>query len=162
MELSKNKRVKKKFLLDENKIEEFLETNLYLNIKIINQYLKTNSFGRVINFSSIYSLRSPKHFIYKNFSKEIGYSISKAASNMLMKYMGTKFAKKFLFNSIILGGVHSKDLSNFFLKNYNHNNPTGRMMKLKEVLPIVNFLLDENNTYTNAQEIVVDGGWLSW
>lgn len=160
--LSKNKRVKKKFLLDENKIEEFLETNLYLNIKIINQYLKTNSFGRVINFSSIYSLRSPKHFIYKNFSKEIGYSISKAASNMLMKYMGTKFAKKFLFNSIILGGVHSKDLSNFFLKNYNHNNPTGRMMKLKEVLPIVNFLLDENNTYTNAQEIVVDGGWLSW
>ncbi len=160
--LSKNKRVKKKFLLDENKIKEFLETNLYLNIKIINKYLKTSSFGRVINFSSIYSLRSPKHFIYKNFSKEIGYSISKAAANMLIKYMGTKFAKKFLFNSIILGGVHSKDLSNFFLKNYNNNNPTGRMMKLKEVLPIVNFLLDENNTYTNAQEIVVDGGWLSW
>ncbi len=160
--LIKNKRVKKKILLDENKIKEFLETNLYLNIKIINKYLKTNSFGRVINFSSIYSLRSPKHFIYKNFSKEIGYSISKAAANMLMKYMGTKFAKKFLFNSIILGGVHSKDLSNFFLKNYNNNNPTGRMMKLKEVLPIVNFLLDENNTYTNAQEIVVDGGWLSW
>ena len=36
------------------------------------------------------------------------------------------------------------------------------MMKLEEVLPVVNFLLDENNTYTNAQEIVVDGGWLSW
>jgi len=81
---------------------------------------------------------------------------------MMMKFLGAKFAKKFLFNSIILGGVHSKDLSNFFLKNYNNNNPTGRMMKLEEVLPVVNFLLDENNTYTNAQEIVVDGGWLSW
>lgn len=160
--LSESKITKKKIFLDEKKIEEFLETNLYLNIKIINKYLNTNFFGRVINFSSIYSIRSPKHFIYKNFSKEIGYSISKAASNMMMKYLGTKFAKKFLFNSIILGGVYSKNLSNFFLKNYDKNNPTGRMMKLKEVLPIVNFLLDENNTYTNAQEIVVDGGWLSW
>jgi NAD(P)-dependent dehydrogenase (short-subunit alcohol dehydrogenase family) len=154
--------INRKFFFDEKQIEEFLETNLYLNIKIINKYINTNSFGRVINFSSIYSLKSPKHFIYKNFSKEIGYSISKAAANMMMKYLGAKFAKKFLFNSIILGGVYSKDLSNFFLKNYNKNNPTGRMMKLKEVLPIVNFLLDENNTYTNAQEIVVDGGWLSW
>ena len=35
-------------------------------------------------------------------------------------------------------------------------------MNLKEVLPVVNFLLDEHNTYTNAQEIIVDGGWLSW
>lgn len=160
--LSKNKNFNKKLFLDEGKILEFLDTNLFVNIKIINKYLNTNSVGRVINFSSIYSLKSPKHFIYKNFSKEIGYSISKAASNMMMKYLGAKFAKKFLFNSIILGGVHSKDLSNFFLKNYNKNNPTGRMMKLKEVLPTVNFLLDENNTYTNAQEIVVDGGWLSW
>ena len=160
--LSKNKNFNKKLFLDEGKIQEFLDTNLFVNIKIINKYLNTNSVGRVINFSSIYSLKSPKHFIYKNFSKEIGYSISKAASNMMMKYLGAKFAKKFLFNSIILGGVHSKDLSNFFLKNYNKNNPTGRMMKLKEVLPTVNFLLDENNTYTNAQEIVVDGGWLSW
>ena len=160
--LSKNKNFNKKLFLDEGKIQEFLDTNLFVNIKIINKYLNTNSVGRVINFASIYSLKSPKHFIYKNFSKEIGYSISKAASNMMMKYLGAKFAKKFLFNSIILGGVHSKDLSNFFLKNYNKNNPTGRMMKLKEVLPTVNFLLDENNTYTNAQEIVVDGGWLSW
>ena len=160
--LSNNTSINKNSFLDKKKIEEFLDTNLYLNIKIINKYLNTNTFGRVINFSSIYSLKSPKHFIYKNFSKEIGYSISKAASNMMMKFLGAKFAKKFLFNSIILGGVPSKDLSNFFLKNYNNNNPTGRMMKLEEVLPVVNFLLDENNTYTNAQEIVVDGGWLSW
>ena len=27
---------------------------------------------------------------------------------------------------------------------------------------VINFLLDTNNTHTNAQEVFVDGGWLSW
>ena len=79
-----------------------------------------------------------------------------------MRFLGTKFSKNFLFNSIVLGGVKQKKLSTFFLKNYNKNTPTGRMMELNEILPAINYLLDENNTYTNAQEIVVDGGWLSW
>ena len=35
-------------------------------------------------------------------------------------------------------------------------------MELNEILPAINYLLDEDNTYTNAQEIIVDGGWLSW
>ncbi len=36
------------------------------------------------------------------------------------------------------------------------------MMNLEEIYPVINFLLDEKNTHTNAQEIFVDGGWLSW
>ena len=81
---------------------------------------------------------------------------------MMMKYLGTKFSKNFLFNSIVLGGVKQKNLNSFFVNNYNKNNPTGRMMELNEILPAINYLLDEDNTYTNAQEIIVDGGWLSW
>ena len=34
-------------------------------------------------------------------------------------------------------------------------------MKLDEIYPVINFLLDTNNTHTNAQEVFVDGGWLS-
>ena len=115
-----------------------------------------------MNFTSIYSIKSPKHFIYGNFSKELGYCVSKSASNMMMKYLGTKYARKYLFNSIVIAGVEQKKLNPVFLRGYNKNNPTGRMMKLEEVLPVVNFLLDEKNTHTNAQEIIVDGGWLSW
>ena len=66
------------------------------------------------------------------------------------------------FNNIILGGVNQKGLDPFFVKNYKLNSPKKRMMKLKEILPVINFLLDKNNTYTNAQDIYVDGGWLSW
>ena len=38
----------------------------------------------------------------------------------------------------------------------------GRMIELKEILPLVKFLLDEENKHTNAQNIPLDGGWLSW
>ena len=50
----------------------------------------------------------------------------------------------------------------YSLKNYKKNNPKGKMMNLEEIYPAINFLLDKNNTHTNAQEIFVDGGWLSW
>tara|TARA_B100000989_G_C19524612_1_gene466065 strand:+ start:2582 stop:3247 length:666 start_codon:yes stop_codon:yes gene_type:complete len=155
-------RSKKKEILNEDEILKYFNINFFLNLKIIKYYLKKNKTGRIINFSSIYSINSPKHFIYKNFTKEIGYSVSKAASNMMMKYLGTKFGKKFLFNSIILGGVKNKGLNNFFKKNYIKNTPMGRMIELKEILPLVNFLLDEENKHTNAQNIPLDGGWLSW
>ena len=155
-------RSKKKEILNEDEILKYFNINFFLNLKIIKHYLKKNKTGRIINFSSIYSINSPKHFIYKNFTKEIGYSVSKAASNMMMKYLGTRFGKKFLFNSIILGGVKNKGLNKFFKKNYIKNTPMGRMIELKEILPLVNFLLDEENKHTNAQNIPLDGGWLSW
>ena len=156
----KNK--KKNEDIDLDIIRSFFETNLFLSLEIISYYLKNNKRGRIINLSSIYGVKSPKHFIYKGFSKEIGYSLSKSASNMMTKFLGTKYSKNFLFNSIVLGGVQQSNLNKYFLKNYNRNNPTGRMMKLDEIFPVISFLLDVNNTYTNSQEIVLDGGWLSW
>ena len=148
--------------LDESSIKEFFDINFFLNLNVIKSYIKFQKEGRIINFTSLYSIKTPKHFIYKNFSKELGYCVSKSASNMMMKYFGTQLGKKYLFNSIVLGGVDQKGLNSFFRKNYNKNNPKGRMMNLDEIDPVINFLLDEKNTYTNAQEVYVDGGWLSW
>ncbi|WP_435088566.1 SDR family oxidoreductase [Candidatus Pelagibacter bacterium nBUS_29] len=148
--------------LEQASIQKFFDVNFFLNLNVIKNYMKYQKKGRIMNFTSLYSIKSPKHYIYNNFSKELGYCASKSASNMMMKYLGTKYAKKYLFNSIVIAGVAQKKLDPLFLSGYNKNNPTGRMMKLEEVLPVVNFLLDEKNTHTNAQEIIVDGGWLSW
>ena len=148
--------------LKQNIIQKFFDINFFLNLNVIKNYMHYQKKGRIMNFTSLYSIKSPKHYIYKNFSKELGYCVSKAASNMMMKYFGTMYAKKYLFNSIVIAGVEQKKLDPSFLRGYNKNNPTGRMMRLDEVLPVVNFLLDEKNTHTNAQEIIVDGGWLSW
>ena len=159
--LSKSK-IDKSIEFDEKNINDYLKVNFYLNIKVIKNFLKFQKEGRIINLSTIYSIKSPKHFIYKKFSKDLGYCASKSAANMMMKYFGAKYGKKYLFNSIILGGVKSKGLSAFFIKNYKKNNPKGKMMNLEEIYPAINFLLDKKNTHTNAQEIFVDGGWLSW
>ena len=35
-------------------------------------------------------------------------------------------------------------------------------MELNEIMPVIDFLLEKNNTHTNAQNIHIDGGWLSW
>jgi NAD(P)-dependent dehydrogenase (short-subunit alcohol dehydrogenase family) len=147
---------------DEMLIKKFFNINFFLNLNVIKNYIKFQKKGRIMNLTSLYSINTPKHFIYKNFSKELGYCVSKSASNMMMKYFGTKYGRKYLFNNIVLGGVKQKGLSSFFEKNYNKNNPVGRMMNLEEIYPVINFLLDEKNTHTNAQEIIVDGGWLSW
>ena len=151
-----------KELFNEKDVQNYLDINFFINLKLIKNYVTYNNSGKIINFSSIYSIKSPKHFIYKNFSKDIGYSCSKAASNILTKYLGTMLGANFCFNNIILGGVNQKGLDPFFVKNYKLNSPKKRMMKLEEILPVINFLLDKNNTYTNAQDIYVDGGWLSW
>ena len=148
--------------LSENSIQNYFNINFFLNLNVIKNYIKYQKTGRVINLSTIYSIKAPKHFIYKNFTKDLGYCASKSATNMMMKYFGTKYGKNYLFNSIILGGFKSKGLNSFFEKNYKKNNPRSKMMKLDEIYPVINFLLDTNNTHTNAQEVFVDGGWLSW
>ena len=67
--------------IDLDLIRSYFETNLFLSLEIISYYLKYNKRGRIINLSSIYGVKSPKHFIYKNFSKEIGYSLSNFIEN---------------------------------------------------------------------------------
>ena len=156
------KKKSKDLNLSENSIQNYFNINFFLNLNVIKNYIKYQKTGRVINLSTIYSIKAPKHFIYKNFTKDLGYCASKSATNMMMKYFGTKYGKNYLFNSIILGGFKSKGLNSFFEKNYKKNNPRSKMMKLDEIYPVINFLLDTNNTHTNAQEVFVDGGWLSW
>ena len=147
---------------NKDSIQNYFDINFFLNLNVIKNYIKYQKEGRIMNLSTIYSIKAPKHFIYKNFTKELGYSVSKSATNMMMNYFGTKYGKNYLFNSIVLGGIKSKGLNSFFEKNYTKNNPQGRMMKLDELYPVISFLLDINNTHTNAQEVFVDGGWLSW
>ena len=87
---------------------------IFLNLNVIKNYIKYQKTGRVINLSTIYSIKAPKHFIYKNFTKDLGYCASKSATNMMMKYFGTKYGKNYLFNSIILGGFKKQRIKFFF------------------------------------------------
>ena len=125
--------------------------------------LKKNQIGRVINFSSVYSIRSSNPELYKKteYENPIYYTISKAGIVGLTKYLASYFKKyQILCNSISPHGLfnnHSKK----FQKNFSERSPVGRMSFPREILPAIDFLLDENNRYTNGIELMVDGGWTS-
>ena len=146
--------------LDE--LRDYLDVNLLSAFNICRHFIKNNSSGKIINISSLYGLVSPKHHIYNNFTKPLGYSVSKSALIMMSKYLSTYYAENFNINTVVFGGVYDNRLDQDFVNNFNRNVPMKRMMEIDEVLSVFDFLLDEKSSYVNGTEIIVDGGWTAW
>ena len=143
-------------------IEDF---NQYLNINVTalfsvcREFIRNNNKGRIVNFSSIYGLISPKK-IYGNSEKFIGYGVSKAAVNQLTRHLATHYPN-FLVNAIAPGGINNNQSENF-KKEYRDNVPLNRMMEVKELNALIDFLLSKNSSYTTGSVLKIDGGWTSW
>ena len=154
------------FNLNFHDYEDTLKINLHLTLKSIIFYLKSlkkKQIGRVINFSSVYSVRSSNPELYEKteYENPIYYTISKAGIVGLTKYLASYFKKyKILCNAISPHGLFNNHSKNF-QKNFSQRSPLGRMSLPQEVLPAIDYLLDENNKYTNGIELMVDGGWTS-
>jgi len=145
-----------------SEISSYLDVNVTSAFSVCKNYIANNDFGTIINVSSIYALRAPKHFIFKDFVKPIGYSLSKSSIILMSRYLATYYAPQFRSNTIILGGIEDPSQEETFVERYSAHVPLGRLMHLSEVHPAFDFLLDQNNSYTNGTEIVVDGGWSAW
>jgi len=114
----------------------------------------------ILNFSSIYGVRSPKSFIYDNEEKHIGYTITKHGVIGLTKHLAAYLAPTRV-NALVPGGVFNNQDENFIAE-YSKNVPLQRMMKVSELTGIVNLLCSENSSYTTGAAIPVDGGWTAW
>lgn len=149
--------------LDLIEIREYLEVNVVLLFSICRLFSKHCIYSSsIINFSSTYGVLSPKHFIYdKDFTKHIGYTLSKSSVLGLTKYLATYFAPRIRVNTIIPGGVENNQDSEF-IKNYSRMTPLGRMMKKEEIISAVQYFLSSNSSYTTGAFLNVDGGWTSW
>ena len=151
-------RKKKSFMnysLDD--FEKSLNINVVSLFSVCRQFIKNNKKGKIINFSSIYAYRSPRPSFYKNGDKDPAYGPSKAAVSNLTKYLSVH-ADHFNINCIVPGGVeNSQDES--FKKKYSKELPLGRLMKSKEIIGIVKFLLSDESSYCTGSEFFVDGGW---
>ena len=144
-----------------NELRDYMEVNVISAFNVISNFIKNNSSGRIINVSSLYGDLSPKHKIYNNFTKHIGYSLSKGSIIVMTKYLATYYTD-FNINTVILGGIYQDEFDPKFVKNYNKNVPIGRMMNLDEAISCFEFLLNEKSSYVTGTEIKVDGGWTSW
>lgn len=143
-------------------IREYLNVNTISAYSICRQFIKNNKKGVIITVGSIYGTRAPKHHIYKDFVKHIGYSISKAGMSMMSKYLATYYAPDVRINTVVLGGVSDPKQEAQFVKNYSANVPLKRLINIEEVIPVFELLLNEKSTSITGTEIYVDGGWTAW
>jgi NAD(P)-dependent dehydrogenase (short-subunit alcohol dehydrogenase family) len=113
------------FSLPLSSLEQYLKVNLLSFFSVCREYAKIcENNASIINFSSTYGIRSPKHFIYSyDHTKHIGYSITKSGVIGLTKYLGTYLAPKIRVNAIVPGGVENVQ-NEQFIKNYSSNTPT--------------------------------------
>jgi len=156
------------FNLDFKIYKKVIDFNLSFTLFSIIEYikivkLKKNKIGRVINFNSVYSCRSSNPELYKGteMANPIYYTISKSGLLGMTKYVAAYYKKyKTLCNCISPHGLENNQ-SKRFIDNFSQRSPIGRLSHVEEILPAIQFLLNENNTYTNGIDLLVDGGWTS-
>ena len=170
-----NPKVEKNFLSskscfdDCDLIMDYLKVNTislnYIVESTLSRYKKNKNskIPSLIYLSSIYSKRSPKHFLYKDTSKTPWYGASKAASDYLIKYFAAKYFGKLNLNSIILGGVKKGNENLEFIKEYSKNSPSNSMLSINEILEYIESLINNPLPISSSgSEIILDGGWLLW
>ena len=154
-------KLNKKFNNDKEYFDHFFYNNVfsfYLTNKYFIKYCKKGE--GIVNFSSIFSLLSPKHKIYEE-PKNIFYVSSKFAVNGITKYFATKYGKKININTIASHGVEWKQPKNFKKKLIYHI-PKNRMMKIEDLYGVLDLLCSNQNKYINGSTIIVDGGYSAW
>ena len=146
---------------------EEISTNEFLNIQQVNvlaplmfmqaasESMKRKGWGRVVNISSIFGMRS------KSF--RASYSASKFALDGLTVAYAAEFAKYgILANSVAPGFIKTdmtdKVLGSKGIEEISSSIPMGRLGKSDEVANLVCWLASEENSYITGQNIAIDGG----
>lgn len=145
-----------------SEVRDFLEVNAVSAFSVCREFIKNNPKGSIINVSSLYGVVSPKHHIYNDFVKHVGYSMSKASVVIMSKYLATYYAPDIRVNTVIFGGVEDPKQDTEFVTKYAAETPMKRMMHLDETTSVFEFLLDERSSYVTGTEVYVDGGWTAW
>ncbi|MGE4266589.1 MAG: SDR family NAD(P)-dependent oxidoreductase [Deferribacterales bacterium] len=147
--------------IDENDIAAMINTNLtgpLALIKAIVPYMKKNGYGRIINISSIWGVRSKE--------RRLLYSASKFGINGVTKSLAGELGKyNILVNSVAPGYVNTeltqKNVSPEEQAKIKSTIPLGRFAEPCEIAKVVRFLGSEDNTYITGQVITADGGFLA-
>jgi NAD(P)-dependent dehydrogenase (short-subunit alcohol dehydrogenase family) len=152
----------KKNFEDERIVFDYIRANVIGPknlIEISNKYCK--NLKSIINFSSLYGLKSPFHPIYDK-KKSLSYCISKHGLEGLTKYYSTILAKKKIrINNVRLGCVKYNQPKKFKLS-FIKKTPINRLLNVKEIVPIVDFLCSEKSSYIIGENITLDGGYKLW
>jgi NAD(P)-dependent dehydrogenase (short-subunit alcohol dehydrogenase family) len=115
-------------------------------------------FGRIVNFSSIWSVVSrPRRFVY---------STTKAGINGMTRALAVELSGSgVLVNAVAPGYVNTEmtkqNNAPEELRRIAETIPARRLAEPREIATVVAFLCSERNSYLTGQTLVVDGGFTS-
>lgn len=147
--------------------EDFCESvsinlgSVFLCSQRISNFFIKQGFGNIINISSIYGFVAPRFEIYEGtgMTMPVDYAVNKSAINHFTRYLTKLFKnKKIRVNTLSPGGIYDNQPITFQTK-YKEYAVNKGMLELKDICGALLFLLSDNSTYVNGQNIIVDDGW---
>jgi len=147
--------------------EDFCE-NINLNIggyfltsQKLARYFKNQGYGNIINISSIYGVIPPKFEVYENttMTMPVEYAAIKSALLHLTRYMAKYFkGMNIRVNALSPGGILDKQPA-AFLEAYRKQCLNKGMLDKVDMSGSLLYLLSDQSSYVNGQNIVVDDGF---
>lgn len=128
---------------------------------------KKLSKGAIINIGSIYGLISPDYRIYTDCARKNSeiYGATKAGIIQMTRYFAVHLAERNIrVNAVSPGGIYNpaNPQGEDFIKNYSFRCPMKRMANDTEMVGAILYLASDAASYTNGQNITVDGGMSCW
>jgi len=147
--------------LDLRTIQQMMQTNLLAPLALIQKVvpgMKRKGGGRIVNFSSIWGVRSKE--------RRTLYSMAKFGIEGMTRSLARELGPfGILVNAIapgfVLTDMTRKNLSPDEQVALCNDIPLRRMAEPEEIAHLVRFLLSDENTYITGQNMVIDGGFLA-
>ena len=142
---------------DETSARDLFEINFWSFFSITQAVLpgmRQRKLGRILYISSVASKRP--------FPKTGVYASTKSAAETLCQSLAVEQARKGItVNSISPGLVNTAMLEGQDLDKISGVIPVGRLGEAMDISRIVRFLMDEDASYVNGANVVVDGGLMA-
>jgi NAD(P)-dependent dehydrogenase (short-subunit alcohol dehydrogenase family) len=125
------------------------------------KYFKKQSYGNIINISSIYGVIAPKFEIYKDttMTVPVEYAAIKSGLIHLTKYMSKYFkGMNIKVNTLSPGGIFDNQ-NEIFVKQYKEECLNKGMLDKSDLKGTLVYLLSDMSKYVNGQNIIVDDGF---
>jgi NAD(P)-dependent dehydrogenase (short-subunit alcohol dehydrogenase family) len=143
------------------KWDQVIRTNLTGTFLISQQVvplMKQQSWGRIINVSSIVALVSPPEFM-----NTVGYTASKGGIVALTRELAVKLAMDGIVVNAIAPSFFPSKMTSAFVQKFGdkirNSNPMNRLGTDDDLKGVVVFLASQAASYVTGQVIAIDGGY---
>ena len=125
------------------------------------RYFRNQGYGNLIHISSIQGVASPKfeHYVGTEMNSPIEYSAIKSGIISITSYLAKYYKKQNIrVNCISPGGILYNQPESF-LEKYRSSCTSKGMLDPADLIGTLLYLLSEQSSFVNGQNIVVDDGW---